>query len=218
MNENGESTGGGGLPERDNADAIAGDEGPGEPPAIVIYMVDPFSYGVDNPELLRLSSLALMRCFSNTVADERLPSDALRQSLYLQTISLESIYSITGELSPVSTSSNIFVQVKLVARECQALCPLRAALLVVGQICCSGENKIIVNFNHYNKHYHACSPQGSVHVCLHPEPATSGVQHFHQDSDRVRPRQWGRAVSQGCRAEARAGEAPLHTTLRAGSA
>ena len=32
------------------------------------------------------------------MADTRLPSDALRQSLFLQTISLESIYSLTGEM------------------------------------------------------------------------------------------------------------------------
>ena len=81
---------------RDEA-AISGEEGPGEPPAIVIYIVDPFSYGVDNPELMRLSNLALLRCFTNMVADKRLPSEALRQSLYLQTISLEAIYSVTGE-------------------------------------------------------------------------------------------------------------------------
>ena len=68
-----------------------------EPPAIVIYMIDPFSFGVDNPELMRLSSLALIRCFNNMIQDTRLPSDSLRQSIYLQTISLESIYSISGE-------------------------------------------------------------------------------------------------------------------------
>ena len=34
-----------------------------EPPAVVIYMVDPLSFVTDNPSLVRLSSLALMRCF-----------------------------------------------------------------------------------------------------------------------------------------------------------
>jgi mediator of RNA polymerase II transcription subunit 13 len=107
--------GDGGLADREATDAIAGEEGPGEPPAIVIYIVDPFSFGVDNPELMRLSSIALLRCFTNMVADTRLRSDSLRQSLYLQTISLESIYSVTGETrreaasnlsSPGSTSGS----------------------------------------------------------------------------------------------------------------
>jgi len=88
--ENGESS-------KDISDPLQGDDPVMEPPAIVIYMIDPFSFGVDNPELMRLSSLALIRCFNNMIQDTRLPSDSLRQSIYLQTISLESIYSISGE-------------------------------------------------------------------------------------------------------------------------
>ena len=57
-------------------------------------MIDPFSFGVDNPELMRLSNLALLRCFNNVV---RRLSDSLKQSIYLQTISMESIYSISSE-------------------------------------------------------------------------------------------------------------------------
>jgi len=34
-----------------------------EPPAIVIYMIDPFSYGNDNMDLVRLSSIGLLRFF-----------------------------------------------------------------------------------------------------------------------------------------------------------
>jgi len=89
--ENGDSS-------KESSDPLQGDDSVTEPPAIVIYMIDPFSFGVDNPELMRLSSLALMRCFNNMVQDARLPSDSLRQSIYLQTISLESIYSISGEV------------------------------------------------------------------------------------------------------------------------
>ena len=92
--ENGEASNG---EREEKMDAICGDEGPSEPPAIVIYLVDPFSYGVDNPELMRLSTTALLRCFNSIVSDTRLPNDTLRQSLYLQTISLESIYTVTGE-------------------------------------------------------------------------------------------------------------------------
>jgi len=93
--ENGDTPPGGGT-EPAQESCIQGEELPGEPPAIVIYMVDPFSYGVDNPELMRLSSIALLRCFTNMVSDSRLPQDT-RLQLYLQTISLESIYTVTGE-------------------------------------------------------------------------------------------------------------------------
>lgn len=66
-----------------------------EPPAVVIYMIDPFSYGVDNIELQRLSTMALLRCFSDILYDQRIP-ETIRQSVYLQTVSLETVYSIAG--------------------------------------------------------------------------------------------------------------------------
>ena len=68
-----------------------------EPPAVVIYMIDPFSYGVDNIELQRLSSMALLRCFSDILYDQRIP-ETIRQSVYLQTVSLETVYSIAGNI------------------------------------------------------------------------------------------------------------------------
>ena len=66
-----------------------------EPPAIVLYMIDPFSYGVDNMELQRLSNMALVRCFSDILHDSRIP-DNIRQSIFLQTVSLETVYSVAG--------------------------------------------------------------------------------------------------------------------------
>ena len=56
-------------------------------------MIDPFSFGVDNLELQRLSSLAMMRCFSDILHDSRIP-DNIRQSVYLQTVNLETVYSV----------------------------------------------------------------------------------------------------------------------------
>ena len=81
-----------------------------EPPAIVIYMVDPFSFGVDNPELLRLSSLALMRCFNNILQDTRLPGDTLRQSLYLQVTHRTVLYFcvLTGYLLTLFCGLSLF--------------------------------------------------------------------------------------------------------------
>jgi len=103
-----------GESNKDSSDPLQGDDPVIEPPAIVIYMIDPFSFGVDNPELMRLSSMALMRCFNNMVQDTRLPSDSLRQSIYLQTISMESVYAVSREAQkglclqpPLNTKGNM---------------------------------------------------------------------------------------------------------------
>ena len=63
-----------------------------EPPAVVIYMVDPFSFGADNCDMVRLSNLALLRCFSQMVPS--LP-EPLKNNIFLQIVSLESIFELT---------------------------------------------------------------------------------------------------------------------------
>jgi len=73
---------------------LRGQEEEREPPAIVIYMVDPFSFSNDNPESLRQSCLGFLRCFNQMLP--HISSETLRHSLYLQTISLDSIFKITG--------------------------------------------------------------------------------------------------------------------------
>jgi hypothetical protein len=63
------------------------DNGEGDTPAVVIYMVDPFSLGADeNPDLLRMSCLGLLRSFS-----QMLPhlSDLLRHNIFLQLVSVQ---------------------------------------------------------------------------------------------------------------------------------
>ena len=82
-----------------------------EPPAIVIYMIDPFSFGVDNLELQRLSSLAMMRCFSDILHDSRIP-DNIRQSVYLQTVNLETVYSL-GDTTDITRSTHLLRQLCL---------------------------------------------------------------------------------------------------------
>lgn len=77
-----------------------------EPPAIVLYMIDPFSYGVDNMELQRLSNMALVRCFSDILHDSRIP-DNIRQSIFLQTVSLETVYSVAGMQTRTLLSGHI---------------------------------------------------------------------------------------------------------------
>jgi mediator of RNA polymerase II transcription subunit 13 len=39
-----------------------------EVPSVVVYLVEPFSLGSDQPELQRLACLALLRCFQSVLA------------------------------------------------------------------------------------------------------------------------------------------------------
>jgi hypothetical protein len=39
-----------------------------EPPAVVVYLVDPFTIGSDSTDLQRLSCLSLLRCFTSVLA------------------------------------------------------------------------------------------------------------------------------------------------------
>ena len=69
------------------------DNGEGDVPAVVIYMVDPFSLGAEeNPDLLRLSCLGLLRSFS-----QMLPhlSEMLRHNIFLQLVSVQSIFELS---------------------------------------------------------------------------------------------------------------------------
>jgi mediator of RNA polymerase II transcription subunit 13 len=91
-NFGGGGSSGTGLPES----SIEEDEG--DPPAVVIYMIDPFSNGVDNCDMLRLSSLGLLRCFSQILP--HLP-DNVRNNIHLQLISVESIFQLSQLQSPV---------------------------------------------------------------------------------------------------------------------
>ena len=64
-----------------------------EPPAIVIYLVDPFSFGPasDNCDTMRMTTLGLIRCFSQMLPNL---SDSLKNNISLQLISLDSILEI----------------------------------------------------------------------------------------------------------------------------
>lgn len=62
-----------------------------EPPAIVLYLVEPFTLGNDSSDLQRLACLGLLRCFNTVLA--ALP-DHIRANVTLQIISLESIVEL----------------------------------------------------------------------------------------------------------------------------
>lgn len=59
------------------------DSGEADPPAIVFYMVDPFSYGNDWQPITRLAMLGILRCFREML--EGLP-EHLQQNTQLQII------------------------------------------------------------------------------------------------------------------------------------
>lgn len=45
----------------------AHDDDEREVPSVVVYLVEPFSFGSDQPELQRLAYLALLRCFQSVL-------------------------------------------------------------------------------------------------------------------------------------------------------
>ncbi|CAL4061099.1 unnamed protein product [Meganyctiphanes norvegica] len=64
------------------------------PPAILVYLVDPFSVGQDHPDMHRLVTLGLLRCYKYML--EGL-SETMQNNVYLQIVSLESILELSGE-------------------------------------------------------------------------------------------------------------------------
>ena len=64
------------------------------PPAIIIYIVDPFSFGPssDNGDVMRMTTLGLIRCFSQMLPNI---NDTLKANISLQLVSLESILEVT---------------------------------------------------------------------------------------------------------------------------
>ena len=64
----------------------------GPPPAVVVYMIDPFSLGVDNCDMLRLSSLGLLRCFNQILPHL---TDLVRNNIYLQLVPLDAVFQLS---------------------------------------------------------------------------------------------------------------------------
>ena len=57
------------------------DEDDSPPPAIMVYLVDPFTVGQDQPELYRLITIGLMRCYKAML--DRLP-ESMQSHVYVQ--------------------------------------------------------------------------------------------------------------------------------------
>ncbi|XP_054732383.1 mediator of RNA polymerase II transcription subunit 13 [Anastrepha obliqua] len=61
------------------------------PPAIVLYIVEPFTFGSDSPELERLACIALLRCYAELL--KSIP-ESVRANINIQIISLDSILEL----------------------------------------------------------------------------------------------------------------------------
>lgn len=78
-----------------SAPAFTTEEGEEEqqPPALVVYLVEPFTLGCSDPDVLRSATLGLHRCFSQLL--ECLP-EPLQSNTYVQILSLDSILGGAG--------------------------------------------------------------------------------------------------------------------------
>ncbi|ROT72136.1 Mediator of RNA polymerase II transcription subunit 13 [Penaeus vannamei] len=63
------------------------------PPAILVYLVDPFNVGQDHPDMHRLVTLGLLRCYEHML--EGL-TESMQNNVYLQIVSLESILELAS--------------------------------------------------------------------------------------------------------------------------
>ncbi|RXG73010.1 Mediator of RNA polymerase II transcription subunit 13 [Armadillidium vulgare] len=70
------------------------DEDDSPPPAIMVYLVDPFTVGQDQPDMHRLITIGLLRCYKAML--ERLP-ESMQSHVYVQIVSLESILELARE-------------------------------------------------------------------------------------------------------------------------
>ena len=86
------------------------DDKDGELPAVVVYLVDPFSYGggggsdAGGTETQRLSYLALMRCYLQILPHLKGP---LKHNIYLQLVSVDSIAELSRPQTTPSMPSGL---------------------------------------------------------------------------------------------------------------
>ncbi|KAK9512984.1 hypothetical protein O3M35_001282 [Rhynocoris fuscipes] len=68
------------------------DEEGSEPPAIVVYLVEPFTLASDSPDLQRLACVALLRAYNTVLANV---PESVKANITLQVISLESVVELS---------------------------------------------------------------------------------------------------------------------------
>ena len=137
------------------------------PPAVVIYMVDPFSHGGSggNPELSRLASLGLLKCFSQLLPHFKA---GLRDNIFLQLVSLDSVLELGLGVNQAKTPNvmrglafSVFSQaqrIKTYQTDCKtltgthtysALLKINSILNIIGKVFTLRPNSsTLVNFLH----------------------------------------------------------------------
>lgn len=93
-NPTGPSNSQSGTPLGSGASLNEVEEDDSPPPAILIYLVDPFCVGQEHPDMHRLVTLGLLRCYEHML--EGL-SESMQQNVYLQILSLESILELASD-------------------------------------------------------------------------------------------------------------------------
>ncbi|XP_044731039.1 mediator of RNA polymerase II transcription subunit 13 isoform X2 [Chrysoperla carnea] len=97
---------------------MAHDEDEGQPPSIVIYLVEPFTTGTDRPELQRLACLSLLRCFQSVL--NAVP-EHVRSNVSVQIISQESIIDMGKNRSRAKQSDHMKALALNVFSQCRRL-------------------------------------------------------------------------------------------------
>ncbi|XP_066998213.1 mediator of RNA polymerase II transcription subunit 13 isoform X2 [Anabrus simplex] len=89
-----------------------------EPPAIVVYLVDPFTMGSDSSDLQRLACLGLLRCFTTVLATV---PDNIRNNISVQLISLESIVELGKSRDRIRHNDHMRAQALSVFSQCRRM-------------------------------------------------------------------------------------------------
>ncbi|XP_030745213.1 mediator of RNA polymerase II transcription subunit 13 isoform X2 [Sitophilus oryzae] len=89
-----------------------------EAPSVVVYLVEPFTLGSDQPELQRLAVLALLRCFQSVLA--AVPEN-IRNNISVQIISLESIVELNKARDRMRHSDNMRALALNIFSQCRRL-------------------------------------------------------------------------------------------------
>ncbi|XP_074027649.1 mediator complex subunit skuld isoform X2 [Leptinotarsa decemlineata] len=89
-----------------------------EVPSVVVYLVEPFTLGSDQPELQRLACLALLRCYQSVLA--AVPEN-IRNNISVQIISLESIVELNKARDRIRHSDHMRALALNIFSQCRRL-------------------------------------------------------------------------------------------------
>jgi len=96
----------------------AADDEDSEPPSVVIYIIDPFSFASDSLDLGRLTTLGLLRCYHQMLS---LLSETTQLNVSLQLISAESVLQLGKDFNGAPTSDSLRSLALNVFSQCKKL-------------------------------------------------------------------------------------------------